>query len=522
LTTYVVVAIVAATLIAGLIAGAARDDNSGPVDLIIHHARVYDAGSPPRFADAIAIRGNKILRVGAEREIMRYRRPQTMVIDAGGAAVLPGFDDAHASFIAGGLARAEVHLFGATSIDDIRQRVVDWSSEHPDAEWITGGGWSDDMLAAPPSHAQLDAAVAEKPIALRSQDGRAFWVNAKALDAAGITRRTPDPPGGAIVRDRRGVPTGLVKDAAMALIERSLPAAEPGARARALTAAIGDAWRHGVTSVQDLGAASGDLALYDAARREGRLGVRVYAASHASTGSVASLDDLARRYPDDPLLKAGLATMSIDDPSGRPSAASLGSLVAALNAGGHQVAIQASDEEAVGLALDAYEAAARQSGTETAPRNRVDIVEAAAPDDVQRIQTLGLIASTLPLQNAPRATSPLHMFGSVQAHVAFGSDWPNLPLDPLGAIAAAVAQASDDSAPADPAKARLAIESAINAWTSGSAWASFDDQRKGTIKPGMLADLVVLTSDIFKNPSQTAGAAVAMTIFDGKVVYRAH
>src|SRR5450759_1001654 len=312
LATFLVVAIVAGTLIVGLIVGAQRSDDSGPVDLIIHNARVYVADDLGSIADAVAIRGNKILKVGGEREIMRYRRPQTTVIDAKGAAVLPGFDDAHVSLIAGGLARDGVALVGATTLEDIQQRIGSWADAHPDAGWITGTGWSYDAFPDLPTRAQLDTAVSDRPIQLLSQDGHALWLNTKALEAARITRRTPNPKHGVIVRDRRGEATGLLKDAAMALADRALPKPTREERAKALQVAIRDAQQHGITSVQDLGAAAGDLDLYDAAREAGTLALRVYAAVPAERTTPDDLDAIAKRYPDDPLLKTGIASIALD------------------------------------------------------------------------------------------------------------------------------------------------------------------------------------------------------------------
>ena len=374
LATYLVVAIVAGTLIAGLIVGAQRADDSGPVDLIIHNAKVYAADDLGTIADAVAIRGNKILRVGGEREIMRYRRPQTTVIDAKGAAVLPGFDDAHVSLIAGGLARDGVQLFGATTLEEIQERVTTWAEARPDAAWITGSGWTYDAFADLPLRGQLDVAAGNRPAQLLSADGQALWLNTRALAAAKITRRTPDPKHGVIVRDRRGEPTGLLKGAAMALAGKVLPKPTREDRAKALELAIRDAQQRGITSVQDLGAASGDLDLYDAAREAGTLSLRVYAAVPATRTSPEDLDAIAKRYPDDPLLKTGLASNALDGsvesqtaallepyaPKGsadgdlRLPAAELAKLVAMLDARGWQIAVDASGDRAVRLALDAY------------------------------------------------------------------------------------------------------------------------------------------------------------------------
>ena len=178
LPPYLVVVIVGGTLIAGLIVGAQRADDSGPVDLIIHNAKVYAADDLGSIADAVAIRGNKILKVGSEREIMRYRRPQTTVIDAKGAAVLPGFDDAHVSLVAGGLARDGVQLFGAATLDEIQQRVDGMGRRRtPTPPGSPVGGWSYDVFADLPLRAQLDAAVGDRPAQLLSHDGQALWLN---------------------------------------------------------------------------------------------------------------------------------------------------------------------------------------------------------------------------------------------------------------------------------------------------------------------------------------------------------
>jgi predicted amidohydrolase YtcJ len=548
LATYIVVVIVAGTLIAGLIVGAQRADDSGPVEIIIHNAKVYAADDLGSIADAVAIRGNKILKVGGEREIMRYRRPQTTVIDAKGAAVLPGFDDAHVSLIAGALAREGVQLAGATTLEEIQTRIEAWAEGKPDAAWITGGGWSYDVFGDLPTRAQLDAAVSDRPIQLLSEDGQALWLNTKALEMARITKRTRAPKHGAIVRDRRGEPSGLLKGSAMMLADRALPKPTREERAKALQAAIRDAQRRGITSVQDFGAAPGDLDLYDAARDAGTLTLRVYAAVPAQRTTPEDLDAIAKRYPDDPLLKTGLASIVLDgsvesqtatmlapySPKGSTDGdmqvadAELSRLVATLDARGWQIAVDAAGDRAVRLTLDAYGAVAKNAGGAKAPRHRIEGVTEIDSEDVARFGALGVIASMQPLhangglmnwsRNVGPDRAPLgwatRSLSAAGAHLAFGSDWPRLPLDPLAGLRAAVAR------PELHAPEQLTLKSAINAWTSGSAWASFDDHRKGTIRADMLADIVILSTDIFAGPAKLQAAEVVVTIFDGKIVYR--
>jgi predicted amidohydrolase YtcJ len=521
LAAILVVVIVGTTLIAGLIVGAQRDDSSGPIDLIIHNARVYAADDLGTVADAVAIRGNKILKVGGEREVMRIRQPQTVIVDAHGAAVLPGFDDAHVSLIAGGLARDGVQLHGAPTVDAVQSRVTEWLAAHPDATWVTGGGWSADVFPDGPTRVHLDAAVSDRPARLLSDDGRSLWVNSRALKAAGITRKTANPDNGVIVRDRHGEATGLLKDGAMALVERVVTPPTREDRARALQLAIRDAGQHGITSVQDLGAAAGDLDLYDAARDAGTLTLRVYAAVQAARTNLDDLDAIAKRYPDDPLLKTGLAELPYD------GSADFGKLVAALDQRGWQIAIDAGEERAVRAALDAYGAVAKSANASRPARHRIENLAAIAPEGVPRFGALGVVASMQPLHVPLAATAtfdlahdaaslpwPARSLSAAGAHLAFGSDWPLLPFDPLDAIRSAVRR------PDAPAAEQLTLKSAINAWTSGAAWASFDDHRKGTLKPGMLADLVVLSTNIFGGADQLSAAEVVMTVFDGRVVYR--
>ena len=276
LTTYFVVGIVAATLIAGLIVGAQRDDSEGPVDLIVYNGKVYTADASGSMAEAVAVRGNQILRVGSNREINRLRRPQTVVVDALGAAVLPGFNDASARFIDGGVAIDSVDLFDAVTIDEIQARIRTWAEAHPDRPWIVGRGWDDVAFSAGPTRQLLDAAVADRPAYILSRDGHAAWLNTKALERAGITGHTTPPADGVIVKEPRGgAPAGLLKGTAITLASRIVPQATRADRVRGLRRAIEEAHRHGVTSVQDT-IAPGDFVVYDETRRAGDLNLRIY------------------------------------------------------------------------------------------------------------------------------------------------------------------------------------------------------------------------------------------------------
>ncbi len=557
LTTYVVVGIVAATLIAGLMVGAQRDDD-GPVDLIVHNARIYTADADQSMAEAVAIRGNQILRVGSNREIDRLRRPQTTVIDAKGAAVLPGFNDAHLHLIEGGLTLEVLDLHEVSTADAIAERVAAWAAAKPKDAWIRARRWDDAAFADLPARQVLDAAVPDRPVQIVSEDRHTWWVNTKALALARVTRRTPNPAGGTIVRDSHGEPTGILKGTATALVAPLLPAPSADARANALRAAIEAANRHGITSVQTAGDSADDLALYHAALKAGDLTVRVYGALALSAARLTDADTdrlagLAKQYPDDARFKTGAARLAVDGDVESHTAAmhepyatepftsepladpdELNRNVRLLDAYGWQVAAYASGDRAVTMALNAFAHAARSNAAPArGRRHRIDHMESIAEADLARLRRLSPVISFTPRPDAVKERAEhigeeravrgaaVRRIAAAGARIAFASDWPESTLDPLEVVQAATAAPSEETGERKTTSAeRVGLKSAIDACTSNAAYVSFDEQRKGAIIRGMLADIVVLTEDIFESPSALGTAKVAVTIFDGKIVYR--
>lgn len=565
LTTYVVVGIVAATLIAGLIVGAQRDDSDGPVDLIVFNGKVYTADGSGSMAEAVAVRGNQILRVGSSREINRLRRPQTVVVDARGATVLPGFNDSNVRFIDGGLSLDAVDLSGADTIEEIVSRIRAWAAANPDRPWVVGRGWTASAFPpAGPTRQALDGAVADRPAYMASADGRSAWINTKAMRLARITRHTAAPSGGAIVKElHHGEPSGVLRDGAMALAAQLIPRPTAAERADALRAAIAEAHRHGVTSIHDAAGRAEDFLLFEAARAAGDLNVRIYAPVNvdgvAQSEAFKQLEALSSKYPDDPLFKVGGARATIDGPVESSSAVllqpyenspedagpdrvdpdALNKFVRLLDARGWQITLEAFGDRAVHMALDALEHAARSNlKPERGRRHRIEGVELVDAADVPRFRRLDtfallspaaptdeLIASWSQLAGGERASRawPCGSLASARATIALGTGWPSAPLDPLGAILTAVTRATPEGLPEggwSPAE-RITLKRAVEAFTSVPARASFDEQRKGSLKKGMLADLVVLSSDIFEaSEPELAMTTVAVTVFDGKIVYR--
>ena len=565
LTAYAVAFIVGVTFIAGLIVGAQREDD-GAVDVIVINGKVYAADGGADLAEAVAIRGNKVIRVGSNREIQRLKRAQTVVVDARGGAVMPGFIDAHAHLISGGLSLDQISLGDAATVDEIKDTIRVWSEAHPERAWITGRGWYyQPFNGAMPTRQMLDALVPDRPAYLIAYDGHTGWANTKALKAAGITRRTKSPANGAIVKDSRGEPTGALKEAAMTLMTAAAPKPTEEDRLAAARAAIDEAHRFGITSVQDAGGTAGDLDLFDRLRKRKELTLRVYQALRAdATLTEANLDELEQvrtRFADDPVLKTGAIKLIADgvieshtaamlEPyANRPAIKGdarftpeqLNKVVAMLDKRGWQIMTHAIGDAAVRMSLDAYQSAAKANpAPERGRRHRIEHIETIDPADVPRFGKLGVVASFQPVHATPSPTpgdvwsvnigearaSRGWMWNSIArsgGRLAFGSDWPVMTLDPLKGLHVAVTRATQDGLPEGgwiPSE-RLTLRRAIDAYTRDAAWASFDELRKGVLARDMLADIVVLTDDIFSGPaSRLTTTEVAVTIVDGKVVYR--
>ena len=476
LTTILVIVIVGATLIAGLIVGAQRDDASGPVDLIIVNGKVYPGGGAA-LQEAVAVRGNQILRVGSNREVKRLRRPQTVVLDAHGAAVLPGLNDSYVQLMVGALALGQLNLSPDTTIDGLATELRHYAEANPASPWLLGRHGSADLLGSAhvPARKILDNAVSDRPVLILSEGGHVAWASSKALQLAGIDRKTHNPSSGIVVRDRRtGEPTGVLKGDAVELVTRALPQPTHAEKLTALRAAIAEAHKIGLTSLQSVSATNEELELLDEIRKEGGLSVRIYASiavpPTVTEAAVGELNRLRQTFPDDPALKLGGVMVAC--PCSGPQ---LERAVTLLDKHDWNVTVRTVNGADVHAAVGAFERAAAANA-------------ASARDRRHRLDD--------------------SLLSDGQARMLAGSSWPAASLDPRHIIEDGFA------APGE-------LRDAIDAYTSHAAYASRDEQRKGTLARGMLADLVILSSDIFEprqNPLRDT--AVTVTIFDGKIVYQ--
>jgi predicted amidohydrolase YtcJ len=562
LTSIVVAMIVAATIIAGIIVGAQRDDSA--IDLIVLNGKVYTAAENGRIEEAVAVRGNQIVRVGTNRAIKRLRRPQTRVIDAHGGSVLPGFNDARAHLAGGVQSSDEVSLYLTETVEHVQQTIRAFANTNARQPWIVGRGWT--YAAFPggmPTRQQLDAVVSDRPAYFVSRDGHTGWANSKALKLAGITRRTPAPANGVIVTDpATGEPTGALKNDARQLVERLLAPSTQEDRLHALRTRLLEARQAGITSIQSAGDEAADLELYDELRQDGNLTVRVYGVVAVDDEpTVAELDELDRlraQYPDDPLLKAGAVALAIDgsvesqtasllEPytgrnlqgQARYTTEELRRTIRALDERGWQIVMEAAGDGAVRLALDAYSRALPEPPPPGRDRrHRLAGIDTIDASDLARLDELDLVAQQAPTRavllglsrdwpahlGPHRAKSgwPWHSLAERGVTVIFGSDSPEAPLDPMLGLHAATTRTSSTAldAPALESTERIPVASAIDAYTRDAAYASFDELRKGVLAPGMLADMVVLSTDILAlPPDQLLDGQVDVTIFDGKVVF---
>jgi predicted amidohydrolase YtcJ len=569
LTAYLVVAIVGTTFIAGLIVGAQRDDNEGPVDLIVQNATLFTADGSGTMAEAVAVRGNQVLRVGSTREIARLQRRQTVVIDARGGAVMPGFNDVDLRLARSALTSRSIDLTGATTVSEILARVSGWTVATPQDDWVVGWGWAPEHFrSATPWRQVLDSVARKRPVVLFGTDGSSAWVSTAALQQAEITRATPDPPGGAIVRElRTGEPSGLLRGTASELVAGRIPAAPRDRRMAALRASIAEANAAGITSVQSTDDAPEALELYDALRRSGDMTLRVYSAmpirQPLTDDDLQRLQQTRARYRDDPLLKGGALSLRLDGAVATRSAALLTPYVGAgdatmpagdtlftpddlnrtvrlADAAGWQVITYAAGDRAVRMALDAYAHALRSNRTpERERRHRIGGLTLVDPADLPRFGTLDIVAAMHParaFQTAQGLDLMARLIGTgrsgrvypfralaSETRLLFGSGWPASGMSPLAGLHAATSRSAltGRQAARFDADEPLNLTEAIEAYTSAPAWASYDEQRKGSIVPGMLADLVVLSNDIFAGARNSlAEAVVEYTIFDGKVVYK--
>ncbi len=552
-------------------AKAAARSKQPAADIIITNARIYTVNPGQPWAEAAAVRDGRLLAVGSAGTIARYRGPSTRLIDAQQHLLLPGLTDAHIHFYEGSILLTRLRLDEARTVSQIQQSVKDYAAAHPDEPWIIGRGWSYPAFgsAGMPHKRFLDEVVPDRPVFLVGFDGHSYWANSKALAVAGVGPNTPDPPNGMVVHDEHGEPTGALKeDAAADLVRRVIPEPTREQKLDALRRGLRAASRVGLVRVHGAGGEgeSSDFAVLDLLenlRRNGELTVRFYTAYYLDPAEPlpAALEHLeaARKQYRDEWISTGAVKVFLDGVVETHTAAMLtaysddpsqiGKLfwdpekykfaVAELDRRGLQVFTHAIGDRAVRLALDAYEAAAKSNRTADA-RHRVEHIETITPSDIPRFGGLGVIASFQPLHAYPdddtlnvwaRNAGPdrssrgwaWHSIAASGGRLAFGSDWPVVTLNPWEGLQSAVTRQTWEGTPPGGwlPEQRVSLEQAIRAYTLGAAIAGRREKTEGSIEPGKVADLIVVSQDVFKiDPHQIRQTEVLLTMVGGKVVYQ--
>jgi len=526
-------------------------------DLAIVNARVFTVDRAHPWAEAVAVCGERIAAVGTSEQVRRHVTDRTRVVDAHGRLVVPGFNDAHVHLIGGAKDLLSVNLRDATSAAEMQARVRTFAARVPQGRWLLGGYWDHESWPdhALPTRALVDAAAPDHPVFLQRLDGHMAVVNSRALALAGITRDTAVPEGGAILKDASGEPTGILKDNAMELVSRVIPAPSFDETVAAARVALAHAASLGVTSIQDLTTSADELRAYQALRAAGELPVRIYSVQERPLPTFAGMgaqtgfgDDWLRiggvKLFADGSMGSGTAAFFepyADDPTTRglllQSPEELRRLVFDADAAGFQVEVHAIGDRANAVVLDIFERLVAERGPRDR-RPRIEHAQVVRDADKARFARLGVVASIQPshctddMRWAERRIGPdrcaiaydFKSFVDAGVHVAFGTDWYVEPLDPMIGLHAAVTRQFADGTPPGGwhPEERLTMAQAVEFYTLGSAYAQFADSRKGSIEPGKLADLVMLSRDIFAvPPSEILGTRPILTIVGGRIVYEA-
>ena len=541
-------------------------------DVIFIHGNVYTgepANSPFSSVlreEAIAVLGDRIEAVGKNSDIEKqFKGPQTKIIDLGGDFVMPGFNDAHLHLADAGLTKLNVDLTGVKSLDELRQRVLLRVGKAAAGEWILGAGWDETLwpVKATPTRWDLDEVSGGHPVFLERIDGHIGVANTRALQLAGVTLASKVPQGGQVDRNETGEPTGILRESAQSMVYAAVPKATQERRRKGLELALADLAEHGITSAQDYSTWQ-DFQIYEELEKEGKLTARI---SEWLTfkDPVEELEkERASRPKSDLMLHTGMLkgfmdgslgshTAALLEPyaddaknSGLPQyeAAQLNEMAKQRMLAGFQLGFHAIGDKGVQMALDAYagaEKAAHDAGVK-APnggndfRLRIEHAQVTTPAEIARFKELKVIASMQPShlltdmrwaedRLGPKRAATSYAWAAFLnkgVTLAFGTDYPVEPVTPFRGLYAAVTRKSEDGKQQYFPEQKITMDQAIAAYTTGAAFAEFEEKEKGKLVPGMLADFVVLDRDVTAvSAEKVLGAKVLRTVVGGKTVYKA-
>jgi predicted amidohydrolase YtcJ len=559
--------VVCVTLLASSLLFPMRSNAQSQATLILVHGKIWTENPKQPEVEAIAVWGNRIVALGDSATILKLAGPQTKVIDLRGRRVVPGFNDAHVHFYMGGDGLTSVQLHDASSPQELRKIMADFARTAPKGKWILNGNWDHERWtpAALPTHELIDDVTPDNPVFVNRSDGHMCLANALAMKLAGVDKNTPDVPGGVIVRDTGGNPTGVFKDAAKGLIEKAQPKLGMDHILAAIRAAQKYANENGVTSVQDMGVftAQGVDTMVDVIRAYQILGgqndLTVRVSTHIPLSNWKRLDatgvraDFGTEKVQIGALKAfadgslGSTTAWFFEPytdapntNGIPSPELLHpdemyERMQGADKAGLQLAVHAIGDRANRTILDMFEKLEKENGMADR-RLRIEHAQHLSPVDIPRFAKLKVIASVQPYHAiddgrwadrriGPERVKTTYAFRSLLdagVTLAFGSDWFVAPMVPLQGIYAATTRRTLDGKNPDGwvPDQKITVAEAVHAYTVGSAYAAKEERNIGSLETGKLADLAVLSDDIFHvDPVSIEKAKVDLTVFDGKVVF---
>ena len=548
--------------------GSNQKSAEAPADLVLTNGRIYTVDAAHPWATAIACRDGIIVVIAdSDADVYSFIGPKTRVIDLHGQFAMPGFNDAHVHLAGAGYQKLEVDLEGTASLAEFQQRIRYRLKHYKAGEWMSGRGWDHTLWPVKkfPTRQDLDAVSTDHPMWFGRVDGHVAVVNSRALALAGISRSTPDPPSSHIERDAAGEPTGILEeDSAMDLVHDRIPPHSQAQRRRALEWVLEEAARYGATSLQDNSIDNKpdaddygwqNFLVFQQLQREGKLNVRVTEWLPFGAPLEHLKEMRAASNPNDPWLKTGQLKAFLDGSLGSRTAAMLApysddaatsgilredakkleQMSIERDRAGFQLAFHAIGDRANRLALDVFAAVRAANGLRDR-RDRVEHAQIVSPPDIPRFALLGVIPSMQPshlLDDERWAEDRLgavrlrgayawHSLEASGAHLAFGTDYPVESVNPLRGIYACVTRELPGGGPPGGwhPEEKMKLEECLRAYTVGSAYAQFEEQRKGIIARGMLADVTVFPADLTRlAPKELLLTEVVMTIAGGKIIY---